>query len=51
VQPGDLLLLKGSRGVKMEKILDAIDATHARVTAPVTRMASTRATARPKGSC
>ena len=51
VQPGDLLLLKGSRGVKMEKILDAIDATHARVTAPVTRMASTPATARPKGSC
>jgi len=25
VQPGDLLLLKGSRGVKMEKILEAID--------------------------
>ena len=30
IQPGDLLLLKGSRGVKMEKILEAIDATHAR---------------------
>jgi UDP-N-acetylmuramoyl-tripeptide--D-alanyl-D-alanine ligase len=30
VQPGDLLLLKGSRGVKMEKILEAIDASHAR---------------------
>ena len=26
IQPGDLLLLKGSRGVKMEKILEAIDA-------------------------
>jgi UDP-N-acetylmuramoyl-tripeptide--D-alanyl-D-alanine ligase len=31
VRRGDLLLLKGSRGVKMEKILDAIDARHARV--------------------
>jgi UDP-N-acetylmuramoyl-tripeptide--D-alanyl-D-alanine ligase len=30
VQRGDLLLLKGSRGVKMEKILEAIDAAHAR---------------------
>jgi UDP-N-acetylmuramoyl-tripeptide--D-alanyl-D-alanine ligase len=30
IQPHDLLLLKGSRGVKMEKILDAIDARHAR---------------------
>ncbi len=30
VQSGDLLLLKGSRGVKMEKILEAIDASHAR---------------------
>ena len=32
LQPGDLLLLKGSRGVKMEKILEAIDSQHARVT-------------------
>jgi len=30
IQPGDLVLLKGSRGVKMEKILEAIDAGHAR---------------------
>jgi len=30
LQRGDLLLLKGSRGVKMEKILEAIDARHAR---------------------
>ncbi|HEY6466712.1 MAG TPA: UDP-N-acetylmuramoyl-tripeptide--D-alanyl-D-alanine ligase [Candidatus Acidoferrales bacterium] len=30
VKSGDLLLLKGSRGVKMEKILEAIDAEHSR---------------------
>jgi UDP-N-acetylmuramoyl-tripeptide--D-alanyl-D-alanine ligase len=31
IKPDDLLLLKGSRGVKMEKILEAIDAGHARI--------------------
>ena len=30
VKPGDLLLVKGSRGVRMEKILAAIDARHPR---------------------
>jgi UDP-N-acetylmuramoyl-tripeptide--D-alanyl-D-alanine ligase len=30
VKAGDLVLLKGSRGVKMEKILEAIDAKHSR---------------------
>jgi UDP-N-acetylmuramoyl-tripeptide--D-alanyl-D-alanine ligase len=58
IQPGDLLLLKGSRGVKMEKILDAIDATHARATSPSTTAVansipsstSSSATAKLKGS-
>lgn len=31
IRPGDLLLLKGSRGVKMEKILEAIEARYPRV--------------------
>lgn len=30
IERGDLLLLKGSRGVRMEKILEAIDAKHRR---------------------
>jgi UDP-N-acetylmuramoyl-tripeptide--D-alanyl-D-alanine ligase len=35
MQRGDLLLLKGSRGVKMEKILEAIEARHHRAGAKV----------------
>jgi UDP-N-acetylmuramoyl-tripeptide--D-alanyl-D-alanine ligase len=30
IERGDLLLLKGSRGVRMEKILEAIEASHKR---------------------
>jgi UDP-N-acetylmuramoyl-tripeptide--D-alanyl-D-alanine ligase len=30
IERGDLLLLKGSRGVRMEKILEAIESTHKR---------------------
>jgi UDP-N-acetylmuramoyl-tripeptide--D-alanyl-D-alanine ligase len=31
IEPGDLLLLKGSRGVRMERILEAMDVRHRRV--------------------
>jgi UDP-N-acetylmuramoyl-tripeptide--D-alanyl-D-alanine ligase len=46
IKPNDLLLLKGSRGVKMEKILEAIDAGHARVGA---KADAEHAAAQPKG--
>jgi UDP-N-acetylmuramoyl-tripeptide--D-alanyl-D-alanine ligase len=46
IQPSDLLLLKGSRGVKMEKILEAIDAGHARSGA---QASAEHAAAQPKG--
>jgi len=31
IEPGDLLLLKGSRGVRMERILEAMEVRHCRV--------------------
>jgi UDP-N-acetylmuramoyl-tripeptide--D-alanyl-D-alanine ligase len=46
IRPDDLLLLKGSRGVKMEKILEAIDAGHARC---ATQPNTEHAVAQPKG--
>jgi len=52
IQPHDLLLLKGSRGVKMEKILEAIDAAHARSGAQANSNANANtehAAAQPKG--
>jgi UDP-N-acetylmuramoyl-tripeptide--D-alanyl-D-alanine ligase len=33
IQSGDLLLLKGSRGVRMERILEAMEVRHLRVSA------------------
>jgi UDP-N-acetylmuramyl pentapeptide synthase len=33
VAPGDLLLVKGSRGVKMERIVEALDARFTRTNA------------------
>jgi UDP-N-acetylmuramoyl-tripeptide--D-alanyl-D-alanine ligase len=51
IKPDDLLLLKGSRGVKMEKILEAIDAGHARQASndAQTNASAEHAAAQPKG--
>jgi hypothetical protein len=51
IKPGDLLLLKGSRGVKMEKILEAIDAGHERQASSGvhTSPSAEHAAAQPKG--
>ncbi len=52
IKPDDLLLLKGSRGVKMEKILEAIDAGHARSGAQANSNANANAehaATQPKG--
>ncbi len=51
IRPHDLLLLKGSRGVKMEKILQAIDAGHARSAAQINarQTSAEHAATQPKG--
>ncbi|HEY0703266.1 MAG TPA: UDP-N-acetylmuramoyl-tripeptide--D-alanyl-D-alanine ligase [Candidatus Acidoferrales bacterium] len=50
VRPGDLFLLKGSRGVKMEKILEAIEARYPRATASASAKERAPEPARAKGS-
>jgi len=52
IRSGDLLLLKGSRGVKMEKILEVIDAHHERIERQPSGAAHARAehsATQPKG--
>src|SRR5277367_3131621 len=49
IQPHDLLLLKGSRGVKMEKILEAIDARHGREAHSGSQPSTEHVAAQPKG--
>ncbi len=49
IHSGDLLLLKGSRGVKMEKILEAIDARHGREAHSGSQPSTEHVAAQPKG--
>ena len=49
IQPDDLLLLKGSRGVKMEKILEAIDARLERQARNGSQANAEHAATQPKG--
>jgi len=49
IQPHDLLLLKGSRGVKMENILEAIEARHERQAHSVSQANTEHVAAQPKG--
>jgi UDP-N-acetylmuramoyl-tripeptide--D-alanyl-D-alanine ligase len=49
IQPHDLLLLKGSRGVKMETILEAIDTRHERQARSAAQPDAEHAAAQPKG--
>jgi UDP-N-acetylmuramoyl-tripeptide--D-alanyl-D-alanine ligase len=49
IHSGDLLLLKGSRGVKMEKILEGIDARHGREAHSGSQPSTEHVAAQPKG--